>query len=77
MDENTRRDIKLIVLGNSNSGKTNLVNYLETGVFTGSRNTTHGLEVHRWIPDEKRFPNLKDIVFLTHVVKNNAQNSRI
>jgi Leucine-rich repeat (LRR) protein/GTPase SAR1 family protein len=60
-EDQDRRDIKLIVLGNSNAGKTNLVNYLENGTFTGIRNTTHGLEVHRWIPDEKRFPNLKDI----------------
>lgn len=57
----TRRDVKLIILGNSNVGKTNLVNYLETGKFTGERNTTHGLEVHRWVPDERRFPQLKDI----------------
>ena len=60
-NKNTRKDIKLIILGNTNSGKTNLVNYLETGKFTGERNTTHGLEVHRWLPDENRFPNLKDI----------------
>ncbi len=56
-----RRDVKLIVLGNSNVGKTNLVNFLETGQFFGTRKTTHGLEVHRWIPDKDRFPALNDI----------------
>jgi len=56
-----RRDVKLIVLGNSNVGKTNLVNYLETGTFTGNRKTTHGLEVHRWLPDKERFGALGDI----------------
>jgi Leucine-rich repeat (LRR) protein/GTPase SAR1 family protein len=56
-----RRDVKLIVLGNSNSGKTNLVRYLEGAPFSGNRLSTHGLEVHRWLPDAVRFPQLKDI----------------
>ncbi len=56
-----RHDVKLIVLGNSNAGKTNLVEYLEKSSFTGVRNTTHGLEVHRWQPDAKRFPELANI----------------
>jgi GTPase SAR1 family protein len=56
-----RRDIKLIVLGNSNAGKTNLVNYLIKGTFDGARRSTHGLEVHRWLPEGKRFPELKDV----------------
>ena len=55
------KDVKLILLGNSNSGKTNLVNYLLTGTFTGDRNSTHGLNVIRWEPDKIRFPLLKDI----------------
>jgi len=55
------RDVKLILLGNSNSGKTNLVNYLQTGNYLGERNSTHGLDVIRWHPDPKRFPLLKDV----------------
>ncbi|MBC7848891.1 MAG: leucine-rich repeat domain-containing protein, partial [Chitinophagaceae bacterium] len=59
--EDFRRDIKLIILGNSNGGKTNLVSFLESGKFDGYRNTTHGLEVHRWLPDNTRYPSLKDV----------------
>ncbi len=55
------KDVKLILLGNSNSGKTNLVNYLQTGIFLNERNSTHGLNVIRWKPDEKRYPLLKNI----------------
>jgi internalin A len=54
-------DVKLILLGNSNAGKTNLLHYLKTGQYLGDRNSTHGLEVHRWLPDSNRFPMLKDV----------------
>ena len=60
-EEMDRRDVKLILLGNSASGKTSLIHYLETGKFLGKRNTTHGLDVHRWMPDPDRFPLLKDV----------------
>lgn len=56
-----KKDVKLIILGNSNAGKSNLVNYLETEIYQGQRKTTHGLEVRRWLPDEKTYPELKDI----------------
>jgi GTPase SAR1 family protein len=55
------RDVKLILIGNSNAGKTNLVNYLQTGTYLSERNSTHGLDVIRWHPDVNRFPQLKDI----------------
>ena len=55
------KDVKLILIGNSNSGKTNLVNYLVNGHFLSERNSTHGLNVIRWEPDKERFPLLKDI----------------
>lgn len=62
LEENDRnRDVKLILLGNSNSGKTTLQKYLQTGEFNSTRNTTHGLNVIKWQPDPNRFPNLKDI----------------
>ncbi|MEO5998949.1 MAG: leucine-rich repeat domain-containing protein [Chitinophagaceae bacterium] len=57
----SRRDVRLFILGNSNTGKTNLVHYLETGEFLGDRKSTHGLEVHRWEPDSSRFPSLDGI----------------
>ncbi|SFQ46622.1 leucine-rich repeat protein [Parafilimonas terrae] len=54
-------DVKLIILGNSNVGKTNLVNYLETGECLKKRNSTHGFEVKRWKPDIVKYPQLKNV----------------
>lgn len=54
-------DVKLILLGNSDAGKTSLLHYLKTGEFLTDRNSTHGLEVHRWLPDKKRFPSLSNV----------------
>ncbi len=54
-------DVKLIILGNSNTGKTHLVHFLETGKFLNERNSTHGLNVLRWKPDIKRFPQLTNV----------------
>lgn len=59
--DNRLHDVKLILLGNSNAGKTNLLHYLTTGKFLGNRKSTHGLEVHRWLPDAERFPLLKNV----------------
>jgi Leucine-rich repeat (LRR) protein len=59
--KDARRDVKLVLLGNSAAGKTSLLHYLKTGVFLEERNSTHGLEIHRWLPDEGRFPRLSDI----------------
>lgn len=55
------RDVKLILLGNSNAGKTTLVHYLKKGSFLRKRKTTHGLEVIQWKPDPSRFPSLTDV----------------
>ena len=59
--DNRTHDVKLILLGNSDAGKTSLLHYLQTGQFLTQRNSTHGLEVHRWLPDAKRFPLLSDV----------------
>jgi internalin A len=63
MQEHTNdfNDVKLIILGNSNAGKTNLVHFLKEGTFLKTRNSTHGLEVKRWRPNVTRFPQLKDV----------------
>lgn len=60
-DTTIPNDVKLIILGNSNTGKSNLVHYLQTGQFLNVRDSTHGLEVVRWKPDTKRFPQLKNV----------------
>ncbi|MBI5917577.1 MAG: leucine-rich repeat domain-containing protein, partial [Bacteroidetes bacterium] len=57
----TRRDVKLILLGNSDAGKTSMLHYLQTGEFLSNRDSTHGLQVHRWLPDPARFPLLADV----------------
>lgn len=60
--QDTRQnDVKLILLGNSDAGKTSLLHYLKSGEFLTERDSTHGLEVHRWLPDAVRFPSLTDI----------------
>lgn len=55
------RDVKLILIGNSNSGKTSMLHYLKENNFLTERNSTHGLDVLRWYPDPERFPLLKDV----------------
>lgn len=59
--EDAYNDVKLIILGNSDTGKTHLVHFLEKGEFLDKRNSTHGLNIIRWKPDEQRFPKLKNI----------------
>ncbi len=56
-----KRDVKLILLGNSAAGKTNFVHYLKTGGFLGQRKSTHGLSVEYWIPDMEKYPSLENI----------------
>ncbi len=60
-DVDTRRDVKLILLGNSDAGKTTLLHYLQTGDYLDQRDSTHGLKVHRWLPNSERFPLLQDV----------------
>ncbi len=60
-DTDTHRDVKLILLGNSDAGKTTLLHYLQTGEFLQDRDSTHGLKVHRWEPNTERFPALENI----------------
>lgn len=44
-------EIKLILVGNSGVGKTQLANLLTTGQYEDIRDTTHGIKVIRWKPD--------------------------
>lgn len=49
-------DIKLIFVGNSGAGKTQLSKYFETGKLDKTRETTHGIRLNRWLPSGKVSP---------------------
>ncbi|MCP4268849.1 MAG: TIR domain-containing protein [Candidatus Brocadiaceae bacterium] len=44
-------DVKLIFVGNSGVGKTQLSKYFETGKLNYERESTHGIRLKRWLPD--------------------------
>lgn len=46
-------DIKLIFVGNSGVGKTQLSKYFESGKLDKTRESTHGIRLNRWIPNTK------------------------
>lgn len=46
-------EVKLILTGNSDVGKTKFCTFLTTGKYDALRNSTHGLEVHSYKPDGK------------------------
>jgi Leucine-rich repeat (LRR) protein len=43
-------EIKLILLGNSTSGKTSLSKFLKSRKYSDRENTTHGIRITRWVP---------------------------
>lgn len=49
-------DIKLIFVGNSGVGKTQLSKFFETGKLNKERETTHGIRLNRWLPKGKASP---------------------
>lgn len=44
-------EVKMILVGNSTVGKTTLEKYLRTGVYEDKENTTHGIQVNKWEPE--------------------------
>lgn len=46
------REIKLILVGNSTSGKSSLSRLLRTGRFDTQETTTHGIQLATWTPEE-------------------------
>ncbi|HFB99816.1 MAG TPA: TIR domain-containing protein, partial [Phaeodactylibacter sp.] len=46
-------DVKLIFVGNSGAGKTQLSKYFETAKLDKKRETTHGIRLNRWLPTGK------------------------
>ncbi len=58
-------DVKLIFVGNSDVGKTQLSRYLENNTLEKERASTHGIRLNRWLPQAKvspAFETLKDKV---------------
>lgn len=60
-------EIKLIILGNGSVGKTQLANLMTTGKYNDDTNSTHGINVIKWIPGRKSH----------HAVRNLKDNLRI
>ena len=54
-------DVKLIFVGNSGAGKTQLSKYFETGKLDKKRETTHGIRLNRWLPKGKVSPAFKTL----------------
>lgn len=54
-------DVKLIFVGNSGAGKTQLSKYFETGKLDKKRETTHGIRLNRWLPKGKVSPAFKSL----------------
>ena len=52
-------DIKLIFVGNSGAGKTQLSKFFENGKLDKKRETTHGIRLNRWLPSGKASPAFK------------------
>jgi len=50
-------EVKMILVGNSTVGKTTLEKYLRTGIFEEGENTTHGIQVNRWKPENSNGEN--------------------
>ncbi len=55
-------EVKLILVGNSGAGKTQLSRYLATKKYKGKRQTTHGVRLVSWSPKGSLFENLKNNV---------------
>ena len=43
-------EVKMIVLGNSTSGKSSFIEWLQTGKISKNRSSTHGMETQAWKP---------------------------
>ncbi len=54
-------DVKLIFVGNSGAGKTQLSKFFETGKLDKKRETTHGIRLNRWLPKGKVSPAFKSL----------------
>lgn len=54
-------DVKLIFVGNSGAGKTQLSKFFENGKLDKKRETTHGIRLNRWLPKGKVSPAFKSL----------------
>lgn len=55
-------DVKLILVGNSGAGKTQLSRYLVDETYVDERHSTHGVRLESWRPQGALFENLRDKV---------------
>ncbi len=55
-----RQEVKLVFVGNSAVGKTQLINLLITGKYSNERNTTHGINVIKLYPSKSPLKQLKN-----------------
>jgi Leucine-rich repeat (LRR) protein/GTPase SAR1 family protein len=55
-------EVKLILVGNSGAGKTQLSRYLVDETYIDERRSTHGVRLERWRPQGALFENLLDKV---------------
>ncbi|MVM35936.1 TIR domain-containing protein [Spirosoma sp. HMF4905] len=46
--------VKVILMGNTTSGKSSLANYLVDGTFNNNRDSTHGIQLWKWIVDAQK-----------------------
>lgn len=51
LERYVNRDVQLILIGNSNAGKSTLAKYLTTGELSDEHPSTHGMETVIWEPD--------------------------
>lgn len=58
LEESEINDVKLIFVGNSGAGKTQLSKYFESGKLNDQRESTHGIRLKRWLPNSKVSPAL-------------------
>lgn len=55
------KEVKLIIAGNSNAGKSTLVKYLTEGVIDKNLPTTHWMEIKNWINPFPNKPHIENI----------------
>ncbi len=61
LDDLGINDVKLIFVGNSGAGKTQLSKFFESGKLDKARESTHGIRLKRWLPNGTASPALANL----------------